>query len=42
MAEKMHLLLSDKPVDIVFKLEENEWNGETNLQMKMIDFRQSE
>ncbi len=42
MAEKMHLLLSGKPVDIVFKLEENEWNGETNLQMKMIDFRSSE
>ena len=42
MAEKMPLLLSGQPLDIVFKIDENEWNGETNLQLKVIDCRISE
>jgi single-stranded-DNA-specific exonuclease len=39
LADKFHLLMSQKPVDIVFKLDENEWNGEKTLQLKVIDFR---
>ena len=31
-----------KPVDIVFKIDENEWNGEKNLQLRVIDIRSSE
>lgn len=42
MAEKMPLLLANRPLDIVFKIEENEWNGEKNLQLKVIDVRLSE
>jgi single-stranded-DNA-specific exonuclease len=42
MAEKMPLLVAGKPVDVVFKLDENEWNGEKNLQLKVIDVRISE
>ncbi len=42
MAEKFHLLQMQKPVDIVYTIDENEWNGETNLQLKVIDFRISE
>lgn len=42
MADKMPLLDSGKPIDIVFKLDENEWNGEKSLQLKVIDFRISE
>jgi len=42
MAEKMPLLLSGNPLDIVFKIDENEWNGETTLQLKVIDCRLSE
>lgn len=42
MAEKMPLLEAGKAVDVVFKLDENEWNGEKNLQLKVIDFRISE
>jgi single-stranded-DNA-specific exonuclease len=42
LAEKFHLLLMNKPVDIVYTIDENEWNGETNLQLKVIDFRLSE
>lgn len=42
MAGKMPLLQSGKPIDVVFKLDENEWNGEANLQLKIIDFRFSE
>jgi single-stranded-DNA-specific exonuclease len=42
MAEKMPLLESGKPVDVVCKIEENEWNGEKNLQLKVLDFRISE
>ncbi len=39
MAEKFPLLQQQKPLDIVFTIDENEWNGEKNLQMKMIDIR---
>jgi single-stranded-DNA-specific exonuclease len=42
MAAKMPLLEAGKPVDVVFKLDENEWNGEKSLQLKVIDFRISE
>ena len=42
MAEKMPLLLQNKPVDLVFKIDENEWNGEKSLQLKVIDVRLSE
>lgn len=42
MASKFQLLQVRKPLDIVFTLDENEWNGEKNLQLKMIDFRISE
>ncbi len=41
MADKMELLTNKKPVDIVFKLDENEWNGEKSLQMRVIDVRAS-
>ncbi|HWI91940.1 MAG TPA: single-stranded-DNA-specific exonuclease RecJ [Flavisolibacter sp.] len=39
MAEKMPLLEAGKSVDVVFKLDENEWNGEKSLQLKVIDVR---
>ncbi len=42
MAEKMPLLEAGKAVDIVFTLDENEWNGEKNLQLKVIDVRITE
>jgi len=41
MAEKFQLLQQKEPLDIVFKIEENEWNGEKSLQLRMIDFRLS-
>jgi single-stranded-DNA-specific exonuclease len=40
MAKKYPLL--SKYVDIVFKIDENEWNGQKSLQMKVIDIRPSE
>lgn len=42
MAAKFHLLSLRKPIDIVYTLDENEWNGNKHLQLKMIDFRLSE
>jgi single-stranded-DNA-specific exonuclease len=39
LAEKYPLLQSKQPVDIVFTLDENEWNGNKSLQMKVIDVR---
>ena len=42
MAAKFHLLQMQKPVDIVFTIDENEWNGNTTLQLKVIDLQLSE
>lgn len=39
MADKFPLLQMKKPIDIVYTLDENEWNGEKTIQLKMIDFR---
>ena len=39
MAEKMTFLQQNNPVDLVFKIDENEWNGEKSLQLKVIDVR---
>ena len=42
MADKMPLLLAHKPLDIVYRIDENEWNNEKSLQLKVIDVRLSE
>jgi single-stranded-DNA-specific exonuclease len=42
MASKFPLLNLKQPVDLVFTLDENEWNGNKHLQLKVIDFRLSE
>ncbi len=42
LATKFHLLQLKQPVDIVFTIDENEWNGSTTLQLKIIDLRLSE
>ncbi|MCO5236314.1 MAG: single-stranded-DNA-specific exonuclease RecJ [Chitinophagaceae bacterium] len=39
MADRMELLLSKNPVDIVFTIDENNWNGEKKLQLKVIDLK---
>jgi single-stranded-DNA-specific exonuclease len=40
MADKMELLKN--PVDIVYTLDENVWNGERSLQMKVLDVKAGE
>ncbi len=42
MANKFSLLQENKPLDIVFTLDLNEFNGEKSLQMKVIDVKLSE
>lgn len=42
MAEKFSLLQIHKEVDIVFTIDENEWNNAKELQIRVIDFRPSE
>jgi single-stranded-DNA-specific exonuclease len=42
MAEKFAMIETKKPLDIVFTLEENEWNGQIKLQLKVLDFKLSE
>ncbi len=42
LADKFHLLQTKKPLDVVFKIDENEWNGNKSLQLRMIDFRLSQ
>ena len=41
LAAKFHLLQENKPLDIVFTIDENDWNDQKNLQLKIIDFRLS-
>jgi single-stranded-DNA-specific exonuclease len=38
LAPKFHLLQTGAPIDLVFTLEENEWNNRKTLQLKVIDF----
>lgn len=42
MAKKFNLLESKKPVDVVFTLDENDWNNEKHLQLRVIDLRLAE
>jgi single-stranded-DNA-specific exonuclease len=42
MADKFPLLQMKKPVDLVFTLDENEWNEKKSLQLKVVDVRVSE
>lgn len=42
MVEKFYLLEQNLPLDIVFNLDENEWNGNKSIQLKMIDLRLSQ
>ncbi len=42
MADKFKLVETREPLDVVFTIDENEWNGNKSLQLKMIDVRLSE
>ncbi|HEY6062486.1 MAG TPA: single-stranded-DNA-specific exonuclease RecJ, partial [Chitinophagaceae bacterium] len=42
MADKFQLLQQKQPVDIVFKIDENEWQDQKSLQLRLIDIRLSE
>jgi single-stranded-DNA-specific exonuclease len=42
LASKFQILQMNKPIDLVYTIDENEWNGAKNLQLKVIDFRLSE
>lgn len=42
MADNFFNLEQKKPVDIVFTIDENEWNEQKKLQIRVIDFRLSE
>jgi single-stranded-DNA-specific exonuclease len=41
LADKFHILETKKPFDLIYTIDENEWNGETNLQLKIIDLQLS-
>ncbi len=42
MSDKFSLLQMNHPIDIVYTIDENEYNGNTTLQLKVIDIRLSE
>ena len=42
MADKFALLENQQPVDIVFTLDENEWNGTRTIQLKVVDIARHE
>ena len=39
MADKYEIVSSGKPFDLVFKIGENEWNGQKSLQLRVEDIR---
>lgn len=41
LANKFELLEMNRPIDIVFTLDINEWNGTSTVQIKVIDFKLS-
>jgi single-stranded-DNA-specific exonuclease len=41
MANKYALVKQRQPIDVVFKIDENEWNGQKSLQMRVVDVRAS-
>ncbi len=41
LASKFNLLAHKNPIDIVYTIDENTWNEQTNLQLKIIDLRSS-
>ena len=41
LAGKFPLVSAGEPIDVVFTLEENEWNNQKNLQLKVIDIAES-
>lgn len=42
MPDKFILLERQQPIDVVFTLDENEWNGTKSIQLKVIDLRPTE
>jgi single-stranded-DNA-specific exonuclease len=40
MGDKIGLVRSGQPLDIVYTLDENEWNGSKTIQLKMIDLKE--
>ncbi|ULT45419.1 hypothetical protein KRR40_20375 [Niabella defluvii] len=42
MAAKFDLIKDRRPFDIVFKIDENEWNGQKTLQLRIEDIKASE
>jgi single-stranded-DNA-specific exonuclease len=42
LGEKHHSITNRKPVEIVYSISENEWNGKTSLQLNLKDLRQNE
>lgn len=42
LGEKLALLQKQSPVDIIFSIEENEWNGNLRLQLRLRDIKKSE
>lgn len=42
MADKFPFLQAKQPIDIVYKIDVNEWNGEKNLQLRIVDCRPTE
>lgn len=42
MADKFGIVASGRPFDIIYTIDENDWNGNKSIQMKVIDIRPSE
>ncbi len=39
LGDKLALLADNNPIEVVYSVEENEWNGKTTLQLKLRDLR---
>jgi single-stranded-DNA-specific exonuclease len=40
LAQSFHILEQAKEIDVVFTIEENEWNGNKSLQIRVIDLKE--
>jgi single-stranded-DNA-specific exonuclease len=42
LADKFHLVEENKALDVVFTIEQNDWNNQSKIEIRVLDIRQSD